>query len=525
MRPCLSRSAPRPGRLLGLLAAGLLLAGCADREGAPAAPAAADLAITGALIVDGTGAPAYTGSVLVKEGRISAVLRGDVPAPAASRSIDAAGRVLAPGFIDLHGHGDPLEHSFENFLAMGVTSVVLGQDGRNPGQAPLSDWLDAVRKQGADTHILALAGHGDVRRAAGIADDTAALSPAQTAAITGVLHEWLALGVHGMSTGLEYVPGVSSTPAELQALGAVVKAHDGILMSHMRSEDDDRIEDSIRELVSHNPDGRVHVSHLKVMYAKGAERGRRLLDFLDQLRAQGVRISADIYPYTAGYTWLGIVFPPWALPPADYAAVVRERGTELRAHLRARMLKRGGPEAILFGSEPYVGQTLAEVAADRGEGFVDTLVALGPEGGSGAHFTIDQAMQDLMVESPSTAISTDGGPGIHHPRGAGTYARLIERHVRERGGVSLEQAVHKASGLPAAIMQLHDRGTLQVGQAADLVLFDPAAVRERASYVDPARLAEGFDLVVLEGVVVREDGQLLAPRAGRLIARTPESSR
>lgn len=503
-----------------LLAASLCLAGCGQRTDT-AIPD--DLAITGARIIDGTGAPAYLGSVLVKDGRIRAIVREGEAVPDATRRIDAAGRVLAPGFIDLHGHGDPLEDSFENFLAMGVTSVVLGQDGRNPSQTPLPEWLAGVRERGAATHILALAGHGDVRRAAGIPDDTGALDAAQTRAITGVLDEWFALGLHGLSTGLEYVPGVSSSPEEVQALGAVVKAHDGILMSHMRSEDDDRIEDSIRELVSHNPDGRVHVSHLKVMYAKGAERGQRLLDFLDAQRAQGVRLSADIYPYTAGYTWLGIVFPTWALPPADYAEVVRTRGDELRGYLRARMLKRGGPEAILFGSEPHVGKTLAEVAASRGEDFVETLVALGPEGGSGAHFTIDQEMQDLMVESPSTAIATDGGPGIRHPRGSGTYARLIERHVRERGALGLEQAIHKASGLPAQIMQLPDRGTIEVGRYADLVVFDPEAVRERASYIDPAALAEGFDLVLLEGMLVREHGQLHDAHAGRLVvpARDP----
>lgn len=476
-----------------------------------------DLAITNATIVDGTGKPAYKGTVLIRDGRFAAVGEADAATFDAARTIDAGGKVLAPGFIDLHSHGDPVTQSFENFLAMGVTSVVLGQDGRSPVQTPLQPWLAALETDGADVNVMALAGHGDVRREAGIADDVRVLDEAQSKRMADVLRESLALGLHGMSTGLEYVPGISSEPSEIAALGQVINQHGGILMSHMRSEDDDVIEDSIRELVSHNPDGRVHVSHLKVIYGKGAGRGRSLLAFIEDLVQQGHALSADAYPYTAGYTWIGIVFPEWALPPTDYSKVVAERGDELAKHLQTRVTRRGGPESILFGTAPYAGKTLADVAAEKHQSFVDVLLELGPEGASAAHFTMDAALQDTLISSPQVAMSTDGGPDIPHPRGSGTYARLIEHFVVNTGQLSLEDAVYKASTLPARIMGVADRGTIEVGQWADAVLFDPKAVRERATYVAPQAPAEGFDLVLINGKVARENGQLQDKRVGVLV--------
>ncbi|HEY7643316.1 MAG TPA: amidohydrolase family protein, partial [Steroidobacteraceae bacterium] len=311
--------------------------------------------------------------------------------------------------------------------------------------------------------------------------------------------------------------GIYSEPAEIISLAQEVGAASGVIMSHMRSEDDDKINESIDELAAQGAYARVHISHLKIVFGKGAERGRQLLAAIQSKRKAGIDLTADAYPYTAGYTGIAILFPEWALPPADYANVVATRRPELAAYLEKRMTKRGGPEAMLFGSQPYAGQTLGQAAKVAGRNYVDFLIQLGPQGGAGAHFTMDEATQDVLFGDPSVAVCTDGSPGMRHPRSTGTYARLFERYVREKKMLTVEQAVHKAAGLPAQIMRFADRGTLKVGAKADLVLFDLARVHATSSYVDPFTFAEGFDVVIVNGQVARESGALQSGRYGRVL--------
>jgi N-acyl-D-amino-acid deacylase len=332
-----------------------------------------------------------------------------------------------------------------------------------------------------------------------------------------VLRADLQAGTYGMSTGLEYVPGIYSEPQEILALAREVGAAGGVVMSHMRSEDDDRIDQSIDELAAQGAHARVHISHLKVVFGKGADRGRQLLAVIDSKRKAGVDITAEAYPYTAGYTGIAILFPEWALPPADYKSIVATRRAELAQHLERRMTKRGGPDAMLFGSQPYAGQTLAAAARAAGKPYVDFLIDLGPGGGEGAHFTIDEALQDVLFGDPSVAVCTDGSPGMRHPRSTGTYAKLFERYVREKGVLTVEQAVHKAAGLPAHILRVEDRGTIKVGAKADLVLFDVANVQATSTYVDPFALAKGFDVVIVNGQIARENGVLQPGRHGRVL--------
>jgi N-acyl-D-amino-acid deacylase len=482
-----------------------------------------DLLIRNASVVDGTGAPSYRASVLVKGGSIAAIDRQPRADAEAARVIDAGGRTLAPGFIDLHAHGNPLEQSFENFLAMGVTTVVLGQDGDSVqlestgAEQPFGEWAGAAETAGVQVNVAALSGHGSLRHLAQIPDAVRHLTPEQAERLRFVLHADLQAGTFGMSTGLEYVPGIYSEPAEIIPLAREVGAAGGVIMSHMRSEDDEKINQSIDELVAQGAHARVHISHLKVVFGKGAERGRQLLAVIESKRKAGVDLTADAYPYTAGYTGLAILFPEWALPPADYHNVVVTRRAELATYLEKRMTKRGGPEAMLFGTRPYAGQTLAQAAAAAGKSSVDFLIELGPNGGAGAHFTMDEATQDVLFGDPSVAICTDGSPGMRHPRSTGTYAKLFERYVREKKMLSIEQAVYKASGLPAKIMRLQDRGTIELGAKADLVLFDVAKVHARSNYVEPFALAEGFDVVIVNGQIAREDGKLQPGRYGRVL--------
>lgn len=470
-------------------------------------------------VADGTGAPAYAADVLVRGDTIERI--GRIPpreAPGA-RVVEGGGRVLAPGFIDLHAHGDPLENPFDSHLAMGVTTIVLGQDGGNPGRGSAAAWLAAADRADLGINVATFSGHGSLRRLADIGDDVREPPPAQLARMAELLEADLRAGAFGMSTGLEYVPGMYAGPAEISALCRVLARHDGVASSHMRSEDDDRVEASVREHVEASRPARPHVSHLKVVHGRGVERAERLLETLRRYRDGGVPLTADAYPYEASYTTTGILFPDWARPPNDYAQVVAQRRGELRAALERRMEQRGGPGALLLGDGPHAGRTLAQLAGERGQAYPDVLVELGPSGGSAAHFVMDPELQDRLLLDPFVAIASDGSPRGRHPRGHGTFARWIAQFAAT-GRVPLEEAVRKATGLPASILRLRDRGTIRAGAKADLVLFDPAAVRDRATYVDPFALAEGFDLVVLNGQPAWERGGRVA-RAGRVLRRQP----
>jgi len=508
----------RFGRITLAAVACITLASCAQPRAT-----SYDLLIRNASVVDGTGAAAYRANVLVKGDTIVAIDTRMSADATAARVIDANGRTLAPGFIDMHTHGDPIRQSFENFLAMGVTTVVLGQDGDSvglesaPAEVPFAQWASAAEAAGVQVNVAALSGHGSIRHLAEIADSVRHLDAQQTARMRAVLREDLHAGTYGLSTGLEYVPGIYSEPQEVLALAQEVGAAGGVVMSHMRSENDDTINQSIDELAAQGAYARVHISHLKVVFGKGAERGRQLLAVIDSKRRAGIDLTADAYPYNAGYTGIAILFPEWALPPTDYENIVATRRAELADYLEKRMTKRGGPQALLFGSEPYAGHTLAEAARDARKSYVDFLIELGPEGGEGAHFTIDEATQDVLFGDPRVAVCTDGSPGMRHPRSTGTYAKLFERYVREQGVLTVEQAVHKAAGIPAQIMRFDDRGVIKVGAKADLVLFDVAQVRATSSYVDPFKFAEGFAVVVVNGKVARENGALQRGRFGRVL--------
>jgi N-acyl-D-aspartate/D-glutamate deacylase len=471
-------------------------------------------------LVDGTGARARLADVLVSGDR---VVRVTSPASRAStpgaRIVAGEGRVLAPGFIDMHSHGDPLDDSYEAFLAMGVTTITLGQDGDGPRLGKDLDpksWMTAVDRAPVDLNVALLASHGTLRRAANVPDSVHRPDAAGLARMAAQLDSELRAGAFGLSYGLEYVPGIYSETPELANLGRVVARYGGVVMSHMRSENDDEIEASIDELVASSLPARPHISHLKVVFGKGEQRARELLAFLAAKRRQGVDLTADEYPYEAGYTGIAILFPQWALPPTDYAAVAATRRAELRDYLIARMTRRGGPDKLLIGTQPYAGKTLAQAAAEAGLHYAELLIKLGPEGGSGAHFTMDKALQDVLLVDPHVAFSTDGGPGMRHPRATGTYAKLIEEYVVRDRKLTIEDMVRKATGFPAQILRLPDRGVVRPGAKADLVLFDPARVRARSTYVNPFARAEGFDLVMVNGQSAYQGGAKTT-KAGRLL--------
>ena len=380
-------------QVIGGAAAGGALASLPCPLGA--APASSTL-FREVTLVDGTGAPPRVADVLVTGDRIASVAGPTrLGALSAARVIAGAGRVLAPGFIDTHTHGDPLVHSFDAFLAMGITTIVVGPDGSGPRvgtDLDLRTWLRAVDRARLNVNVAALSSHGTLRRAVGVPDSVRRPDDAALARMAAQLEAELRAGAFGLSYGLEYVPGIYSETPELTNLGRTVSRYGAVVMSHMRSENDDEIDASINELIASSLPARAHISHLKVVFGKGKQRARTLLDYLATKRREGIELTADWYPYAAGYTGIAILFPQWALPPTNYASVIAERRQELREHLEKRMIRRGGPEALLFGTPPYAGKTVAQAAQETGLHFADFLMKIGPEGGRGAHFTMDKTL-------------------------------------------------------------------------------------------------------------------------------------
>ncbi len=481
-----------------------------------------DLLIENADILDGLGNPPVRADVVVVGDTI--VFVGDNKFTQQDlqtrviRRIDAAGRTLAPGFIDLHAHGDPLKTpEFENFLAMGVTTITLGQDGSSPEVPRLDAWLERVAARGIGVNLAMFVGHGTLRTQAGI-DRKPEPSAAQLQRMLDQLTETLTY-TFGLSTGLEYNPGLNAQTGELHALAKVVGRADRVIMSHMRNEDDDKIEASIRELLDQGKFARVHIAHLKSVYGKGAARGDEILGLLAAARAAGVAITVDVYPYIASYTGISILFPVWAKTQVQFEDAKQNRREELELYLRNRVNKRNGPAATLLGTEPYTGKTLADLASEFNLPFEQVLIdKIGPLGAHGAYFVMNDEVLARFLVSADTSISSDGSPTGFHPRGHGTYAKVIEEYVVKRRLLSLQGAVRKMTSQPAKVLGLQDRGVIAVGKKADLVIFDATKVQAKATYSNPLQLAEGFTSVIVNGRLARHNGVLVKDKSGLVLS-------
>lgn len=480
-----------------------------------------DLLIENGNVLDGLGNDAVASDVVVVGDKI--VFVGDAAFTAEDLNtrvdtrIDAAGRIVAPGFIDLHSHGDPLATpEFENFLAMGVTTISLGQDGDSPYVEPLSDWLGEVSAKGIGTNLAMFVGHGTLRDQSGI-KLAASPEPEDMARMLTLLDEALDY-TFGLSTGLEYNPGLNASTDELRALAKIVGQNDRMIMSHMRNEDDDQLEASIAELLEQGEDARVHVSHLKSVYGNGTDRADEILGILADARASGIEITAEIYPYSASYTGIDIVFPVWAKTVEQFEIAKVERRDELAGYLRDRVNRRNGPEATLLGTDPYTGKTLADLAHEMELPFEDVLIdVIGSHGASGAYFVMNDELQARLLQDPYVGVCSDGSPKGFHPRGHGTFAKIIESFVMEDQLLTLSEAVRKMTSFPADVLGISDRGTVQANMIADLIIFDPAKVRETATYPNPFQLADGFDVVVVNGKIARQNGRMNATLLGQVL--------
>ncbi len=518
------RMAPTPGWVCALV---LLLVACGGDDRAPVSAGEDSFLIRGATIVDGTGSPGFTGSLRVVGGTIAEVAAegsdGAALSPLDDEPVyDARRLVLAPGFIDTHSHHDGgllAEPEALAAVSQGITIIVVGQDGGSP--FPVADFFAALEAGPAAVNVASYAGHGTLRREVMGDDFRREATPEEVAAMQALLEAELGSGVLGLSTGLEYDPGIYSTTDEVVALAETAAASGGRYISHMRSEDRGLVE-AVEETIEIAERARlpVQISHFKLAARGLWGQAPEILARLDAARATGLDITADVYPYEYWQSTMTVLFP--------------ERDFTDREAARFALEELVAPEGMLigrFGPDPDLeGKTLAEIAEERGTDPVTTYLDLiaesqtaraeGRDGGESIVAT-SMTVDDIaaLMAWPHTVVSSDGGLRGAHPRGFGTYPRVLGRYVREEGRLTLEEAVHKMTGLAAAHMGLSSRGTLEAGAAADLVLFDPETVVDRATTAEPHLRSTGIERVWVAGAVVYEGGVVTGARPGMVLRR------
>ncbi len=469
-----------------------------------------DVWIRGGMVVDGLGNPPIQADVLINEDSIYFV--GTITQGVAAKdTIDANGKMVTPGFIDPHAHGDPFKTpDFKNFTSMGVTTISLGQDGFSANTSDLGQWIADVDTLPLGANIAPFVGHNTIRNLSGIGYKSNP-SEKEIRNMAALLADGLRNGAFGMTTGLEYTAGRYARQKELDELAKIVGQYKGLIMSHMRTENDTTIESDLSELFSQGNFANIHVSHMKVVYGKGADRAQDILNLLNEKRRQSpFNVSADVYPYLASYTTIGILFPEFALAPNVYETVRKERRKDLLEFVNNKVNSRNGPKATLFGTPPYKGKTLKQVADEMGIPFEEVLVDhIGPTGASAAYFTMDRDLQYRFIQDPKVMISSDGSPTMHHPRGYGSFAKVIEQFVVSDSLLTLEEAIRKMTSLPAQMIGIKNRGILREGFKADIIIFDPVKVKAHATFDTPHKLATGFDHVLINGKVDTGHGKVL----------------
>ncbi|MGH9364385.1 MAG: N-acyl-D-amino-acid deacylase family protein [Thermoanaerobaculia bacterium] len=495
-----------------------------------------DLILRGGRIVDGSGNPWYRADVAIQGDRIAAIaVRIDA---SASREIEAAGLVIAPGFIDLHTHarrGIFDNPGADNYVRQGVTTIFEGPDGDSP--LPISAFL--ARIEAADTvpNVGLFIGHGSVREKVIGRIDRAA-TPAELNRMREIVKEGMLQGAFGLSTGLFYAPGVFSKTEEVIELAKVAGSMGGIHISHIRDEAAGVV-DSVRETVRIGEEAHLptQVTHHKVIGKTNTGKSSQTLRLVSEARARGVDVTSDQYPYTASSTSLSSgLLPSWANEGERPAMLNRLSDPAQRERIRkyiveAIRLERGGgdPKNIQIAwaenDASINGKNLTEIMSARGleptiENAAETVLQLLERGQvRGIFHAISEPDLEAILVDPTTMIASDGevaifGKASPHPRSYGTFARVLAVYVREKKLVTLEDAVRKMTSFPAQRVGLVDRGILRPGMKADIVVFDPARIRDRATYENPHQYAEGVSFVLVNGVRVFENGAMTGSRPG-----------
>ena len=505
-----------------------------------------DLVIRNGRIIDGTGSPWYRGDVAVR-GDTVARIAARIDAPA-TRVVDGSGRIVAPGFIDIHTHarrGIFDVPTADNYVRQGVTTLIEGPDGSSP--VPLRPFLDGVAATPITPNFASFIGQGSVR--------DAVMGPVDRKATTAELDEMRVLvrrgmedGAFGLSSGLFYVPGTFTATAEVVELAKAAGSMGGIYISHMRDEAS-HVLDSVRETIEIGEKGGLptQVTHHKIIGSKNWGKSSETLRLVDEARARGVDATIDQYPYTASSTSVqAALLPAWALEGGRESLLKRIGTPSTRSEIRTEIIRiineergAGDPQNVQLArcewDQALAGKRLGDVTRARGleptvENAAETVLWIVERGGcQGIFHAINEDDLRRILKHGATMIGSDGeipifGAASPHPRSYGTFVRVLGRYVRELKVIRLEEAVHKMSAFPAQRLGLNDRGVLREGLKADIVVFDANAIRDLATFEQPHQYAEGVALVVVNGQVVFEDGTMTSARPGKVLygpARKP----
>ena len=498
-----------------------------------------DLLIRNGLIVDGTGNPWYRGDLAIRGDTIARIApRIDAQA---ARTIDAGGKVVAPGFIDPHTHArrDILTvPTADNYVRQGVTTLTEGPDGSSP--VPQKPFLDQVAAARTTPNFATFIGQGSIREAV-IGTVNRPASPDEVERMRALVRQGMDDGALGLSSGLFYVPGTFTPTSEVIELARVAGTLGGIYISHMRDEASSVV-DSVRETIEIGEKGGLptQVTHHKIIGKPNWGKTVETLRLIDDARARGVDATIDVYPYTASSTNIAsALLPAWALEGGTAQTLSRLRDPTTRARIKAetvRLLREergsGDPQNVQLSRCEWdmslSGKRLGDVTRQRGsaptfDNAAETALWIVEQGNCGGIFhAIDEQDLQRVLRHSASMIGSDGevqvfGRANPHPRSYGTFVRVLGRYARDLKVLSLEEAVRKMSAFPAQRLGLSDRGVLREGMKADIAVFDRQAVADRATFEQPHQYAVGVTHVVINGQVAFENGAMTAARPGRVL--------
>ena len=555
-----------PGVALLLLATACLFAGCAQSEKVtPMGPY--DVIITNARIIDGTGNPWFRGDVGIRGKRIVTI--GDLSGDDAKRTIDAGGNPVTPGFIDLHSHASwtfLVDSRAASAVTQGITLVVEGEGnsvaptsesylaermssferrGITPDWQTLGEFFDRLEANPATINFGTFVGTSNLREIVIGTEDRPA-SQEELAEMEKLTAEAMEDGAFGVYSALMYVPDRFNRTEELIALARVAARYDGAYQTHQRSEGDALFE-SLDEVfrIAREADIRANVTHMKAAYIQNWGEMAEVVERINAARREGLDIAADLYPYVWGKASLVDLLPPWARTGTGEEIKGRLGDPSVRERIKKEIetptseweneyLGVGGAKGFQIidvkGNEELKhleGRSLADIASDEGQDPIDVIMNTIGAGGAGfvSHLTDEDDLR-LALQQEWSAFGTDGatvapdGPlseGLVHPRVYGTYPKILGRYVREIKLFSLEEAIRKATSLPAQRLGIRDRGLLREGFYADIVIFDPETISDKATYQNPHQYSEGIDFVLVNGEVVVDEGQITDARPGMVV--------
>jgi N-acyl-D-amino-acid deacylase len=527
-----------------------------------------DLVITNGHIIDGTGSPWYSGDIGIRDGRIAAI--GNLSAAAHKRALDAKGRVVAPGFVDMLGQSEAtilVDPRLPSKIYQGITTEITGEGGSaaplndaiitadragyehykiNPDWRTFRQYFSRLEKQGMGINLASYVGATQVRRMV-LGDADVQPTPEQLDKMKALVRDAMRDGAVGVSTSLMYAPAPYAKTEEIIALASEASKFGGIYATHMRNESDSVLE-SIDEAVRIGREARIPVEiwHFKVAGKANFGHMPELVARVNKARAEGVDVEADTYAYTAWFNSMSAFVPAWAHDGGDAKLIERLKDPATRARIRKDMEtpskdwdnewdEISGPQDVMISVvqnpalKKFQGKRLTEVAIALNQDPMDALFDLLIEdkaftecavfGMSEPDVALALQQPWVSVDNDSSGTSPEGilGEEHPHPRAYGTFPRILRKYVREEKRLTLEEAIRKFSALPAQRMRLTDRGVLKLGMWADVVVFDPETVRDVATFDDPNRLSEGMEYVLINGVPVVENGKMTGALPGKVL--------